>query len=96
MVRKIKVSICGDKKSDYFYNKDCEMTLASCGLNVVKVESLPDEIDKLDDDGFDDDNDEFRDWKYFYNVDIESDLNDSEFEAFIDDNLSYYELEKIY
>ena len=96
MLQKFKVSIQGDKKSLEMYRQDCEITISALGLNVIDVEGLEDEIDTLDDDGFDDvveDDDFFRDWKYYYNVIVETDLSIDEMYDFLEENMSFYSLE---
>ena len=96
MLRKFKVSIVGDKKSCEMYRQDCEITVKDTGLNVINVEALEDEIDTLDDDGFDDvreDNDFSTDWKYYYMVSVETNMSAEELEDFIYKNLCFYSLE---
>lgn len=96
MLKKFKVSIQGDKKSCEMYRQDCEITIKDTGLNVIDVEALEDEIDTLDDDGFDDardDNDFSTDWKYFYLVTVETEMSNEELEKFLYQNLSFYSLE---
>lgn len=95
MLMKFKTAIQGDKKSCEMYRQDCESTIKSIGLNVVEVEALEDEIDTLDDDGFDDtreDNDFSTDWMYYYMVTVETNLNEKELEDFLYKNLSFYSL----
>lgn len=96
MLKKFKVSIQGDKKSCEMYRQDCKITIEGIGLDIVEVEALEDEIDTLDDDGFDDardDNDFSTDWKYFYLVTVETEMSNEELEKFLYQNLSFYSLE---
>jgi hypothetical protein len=96
MLKKFKVAIQGDKKSCEMYRQDCEITIKDTGLNVINVEALEDEIDTLDDDGFDDarENDDFStDWMYYYLVTVETEMSNEELEKFLYQNLSFYSLE---
>lgn len=94
---KFKVAINGDKKSSEMYRQDCEMAMNDLDLDVVSVVALEDEIDTLDDDGYNDeleDEDGFlRDWRYFYLVTINSELSPKELEDWLNENLNVYDLE---